>query len=229
MYWIYLALFVLAILTPQFVSGERSFLREEDIEALLIFCFGTFGLMVYLAKEKTFLKVFREKLHLQKQTNMITRDLSDSYSYIGEMNRKLDIVKDLMFDLPKTVAAALGKKDEDLYATLLETVSLLGKTDRVVLCFVHTRKKVMEQVFEKNTKQSFVPHLDPKKLLAEDKFFWEEEDYAVVRSPRQAKGITAFLVFSKTKNHIEDIDVFKILVSQALLVYALEQERRVKQ
>ncbi len=87
----------------------------------------------------------------------------------------------------------------------------------------------MEQVFEKNTKQSFVPHLDPKKLLAEDKFFWEEEDYAVVRSPRQAKGITAFLVFSKTKNHIEDIDVFKILVSQALLVYALEQERRVKQ
>lgn len=225
MYWIYLALFVLAILTPQFISGERSFLREEDIEALLIFCFGTFGFMVYLAKEKTFLKVFREKLHLQKQTNMITRDLSDSYSYIGEMNRKLDIVKDFIIDSPKAVASALDKKEQDLYASLLETVSLLGKTDQVVLCFVNTRKKSMEKVFEKNAKPSFAPHLDPKTLLAEGKFFWEQEDYAVVRSPRQARGIAAFLIFSKTMNHIEDIDVFKVLVSQALLVYVLEQER----
>lgn len=225
MYWIYLVIFVLAILTPKFIQGESGLFREEDIEALLILCFGTFGFVIYLAKEKTLLRVFREKLHLQKQTNMITRDLSDSYSYIGEMNRKLDIVKELIFDLPKIVASALGKKEEDLYVSLLETVSLLGKTDQVVLCFVHTRKKVLEKVFEKNAQQSFAPHLDPVLLLAEGKFFWQEQDFAVVRSPRQMKGISAFLIFAKSTNHIEDIDVFKILVSQALLLYGLEHKR----
>jgi hypothetical protein len=107
MYWIYLTLFVLAILTPQFIAREVGLLREEDVEALLIFCFGAFGFMIYLAKEKTLLKLIREKLHLEKQTSLITRDLSDSYSYIGEMNRKLDIVQDFIFDLPKVTAVAL--------------------------------------------------------------------------------------------------------------------------
>lgn len=226
MYWIYLALFVLVILTPHFIVGERLFLREEDFESLLIFCFGTFGFMIYLAKEKTLLRVFREKLHLQKQTNIITRDLSDSYSYIGEMNRKLDIVRDLIFDLPKMTAAALGKKNDSLYASLLQTVSLLSKTDRVVLCFVDTKKKSIVAIVEKSTKHSFAPHLDAEKLLADGKFFWEEQDYAVVRSPRQAKGAAAFLIFAKAQNHIEDSDVFKILVSQALLLYTMEGSKR---
>lgn len=226
MYWIYLAIFVLAILTPKFIQGGNTLFREEDIEALLIFCFGAFGFVIYLAKEKALLRVFREKLHLQKQTNLITRDLSDSYSYIGEMNRKLDIVKDLIFDLPKTTALALGKDEKTMYLTLLETVSLLSKTDQVALCFVNTKKKSLERVFEKNTEPSFEPHIDPAKLLGEGKFFWEEQDYAVVRSPRQVKGVAAFLIFAKTSNHVEDSDVFKILVSQALLLYGLEHKRQ---
>lgn len=224
MYWIYLVIFVLAILTPRFVQGGFFFLREEEIESLMIFCFGAFGFLLYLAKEKTLLRVFREKLHLQKQANMITRDLSDSYSYIGEMNRKLDIVKDLIFTLPKTTAEALGKKEGDIYVSLLQTVSLLGKTDQVVLCFINTRKKIIVSMHKKKSQDSFTQHVDPEKLLATKKFFWEEEDCVVVRSPQQAKGVSAFLIFAKTANHIEDDEVFKILVSEALLLYSLEQE-----
>lgn len=229
MYWIYLALFVLAILTPQFISGGESVFTEQDIESLLIFCFGVFGFVVYFAKEKALLRIFREKKQLQNQANLMTRDLSDSYSYIGEMNRKLDIVKDFIFDLPKTTARTSGEKEEKLYASLLGTVSILAKTDRVVLCFVNTRKKTIEKIFEKSVKRSLIAHIDPVQLLSLGKFFWEEQDYAVVRSPRQAKGVAAFLIFTKTKNHIEDSDVFKILVSEGLLLYALNQERRITQ
>ncbi len=225
MYWIYLALFVLAILTPQFVSENQSIFTEQDIESLLILCFGVFGFVVYFTKEKALLRIFREKKHLQNQTNLMTRDLSDSYSYIGEMNRKLDIVKDFIFDLPKAIVGASGKKKEKLYDSLLGTVSILAKTDRVVLCFVHTKKKTIEKILEKSSKQSLIAHIDPVQLLSEGKFFWEEQDYAVVRSPRQAKGVAAFLIFTKTKNHIEDSDVFKILVSEGLLLYAFDQER----
>ncbi len=225
MYWIYLAIFVLAILTPEFIQNGNRWLGEADIEASLIFCFGVFGFAIYLAKEKALLRVFREKLHFQKQANIITRDLSDSYSYIGEMNRKLDIIKDLIFDLPKTTALAAGKEERILYHPLLEAASLLGKTEQVVLCFIHTQKKILLGTFEKNSQESFVHHLDAKRLLAEGKFFWEEQDYVVVRSPRQVNGVAAFLVFAKTTNHVEDGDVFKMLVSQALLLYTLEREQ----
>ncbi len=225
MYWIYLTLFVLVILTPQFVFGDATYLREEDIESLFIFCFGTFGFLAYLAKEKTLLRAIREKLHLQKQTNMITRDLSDSYSYIGEMNRKLDIVKEFIFNLPRMVVSISGKKENHRYSSLLGTVALLGKTEQVALCFINVKKKTIEKVIEKNNRKLFGKYLNAESLLAEGKFFWEEQDYAVVRSPRQAGGVAAFLIFSKTKNHIEDSDVFKILVSQALLLYALDRQQ----
>lgn len=224
MYWIYLAIFVIVILTPKLISADWLFLHEQDIESLLIFGFGTLGFMIYLAKEKALLRVFREKLHLQKQANMITRDLSDSYSYIGEMNRRLDIVQELIFRLPQTTAESFGGgRREDVYEPLLETVSLLAKTDHVALCFVDVKKKEMKKMLQKDPTEPFPVALSPVKLLSAGKFFWEEEEHIIVRSPKQAKGVAAFLVFSKTRNSLEDDQVFKILVSQALLLYCAEQ------
>lgn len=223
MYWIYLAIFVLIILTPKLISNGWSFLGEEDIESLLIFCFGAFGFMLYLAKEKALLRVFREKLHLQKQANLITRDLSDSYSYIGEMNRRLDIVKEFIFRLPQTTAQAFHEGQGDLYAPLLEAVSQLSKTDQVAICFVDTRKKTMTKILWKQPSESLPLSLAPEKLLATKKFFWEEEERVIIRSPKQARGVAAFLIFSKTRNHIEDEEVFKILVAEALLLYSVER------
>lgn len=223
MYWIYLVIFILAILTPKFVQHELYWLREDDIESLLIFCFGAFGFMVYLAKEKSFLRVFREKLHLQKQANIITRDLSDSYSYIGEMNRKLDIVKELIFSLPKTTAESLGKEPGAVYRPLLEAASLLAKTDQVSLCFAGKKVKEWQEVYHQDGVHPLSDSFSPGKLFREEKFFWEEGETVVVRSPRPAKGVSAFLLFSKTRNHFEDGDVFKLLVSEALLLYCLEQ------
>ncbi len=222
MYWIYLVIFILIILTPKLISNDFGFLHEEDVEALLIFCFGTFGFMIYLAKEKALLRVFREKLHLQKQANIITRDLSDSYSYIGEMNRKLDIVKDLIFRLPQSTAEAFAKDRSSIYASLLETVSLLTKTDQVILCFVDTKAKEVQKTVQKESVESFTIKFTPERLLSAGKFFWEEEDCMIVRSPKQARGVASFIVFAKTRNSFEDGEVFKILASQALLLYCVE-------
>ena len=224
MYWIYLVIFILVILTPRFITGGWQFLREEDIESMLIFFLDTFGFMIYLAKEKALLRVFREKLHLQKQTNIITRDLSDSYSYIGEMNRKLDIVKELIFQLPQTTAEIFSKKSGSVYSSLLATASLLSKSDQVFLCFVETKRKMVRGVFCKDKRTSWPPALAPLTLLATGKYFWEEAEHIIVRSPRPAKGVAAFLVFAKTKNHVDDGEVFKIVVSEALLLYCVEQE-----
>lgn len=221
MYWIYLTLFILVVLTPKIIQEGALFLREEDVESLIIFCFGLFAFVLYLAKEKTLLRVFREKLHLQKRTNLITRDLSDSYSYIGGMNRKFDIVKDLIFYLPKDTAEVLSKREPETYQPIIQAVKLLAKTKTVSLRFVNTKTKEVEKVVEDDAENVF-SSFDAKTLVASKKTFWEESGSVIVRSPRQAKSMAAYIIFSKATNRVDDIEIFKILASQALLLFCVD-------
>ncbi|MFZ2187913.1 MAG: hypothetical protein WAV46_04810 [Candidatus Moraniibacteriota bacterium] len=222
MYWIYLMLFVLIILTPKIIQDGVFFLREEDMESLMIFFFGVFAFFLYLVKEKALLRVFQEKLHLQKKTHIITKDLSDSYSYIGGMNRKFDIVKDLIFHLPKDTADALAQRQPETYQSIIQAVQLLSKAEFVSLRFVDIKTKKIEKVIEGNIGTRFVA-FDAETLLAPKKVFWENHDCAVARSPRQAKNIVAFIIFSKATNQVEDMEMFKILASQALLLFCVDR------
>lgn len=219
MYWIYLIFFVLIILTPKVIQEGIFSLREEDFESLVIFCFGILGFALYLAKEKALLRTFQEKLHLQKQKNVITKDLSDSYSYIGEMNRKFDIVKELIFRLPKDATDTLPKKRPESLLAILETAKVFAKSERVSLCFLNTQTKNIEKVLSSSRGRIF-DAFDAEKLLSSKNTFWEEGNFAIARSPAQTKGIVAYIIFYKTSNHIEDADVFKILASQALLLFS---------
>lgn len=221
MYWIYLIFFVFIVLIPKVVQGEIWFLHEEDVESLVILCFGVLGFALYLAKEKALLKTFQEKLHLQKRTNIITKDLSDSYSYIGEMNRKFDIVKNLIFRLPKDTTKPLRKKQPESFQSILEAAKMFAKSEKVSLRFLNTRTQSIEKVFNSSDGRVF-DRFDARTLLASEKTYWEERRFAIARSPLQAQDIVAYIVFCKTSNYVEDADLFKVLASQALLLFSLE-------
>lgn len=219
MYWIYLALFVLTVLTPKIIQDGAYFLREEDIESLILFSFGVLAFTLYLAKEKALLRIFQEKLHLQKKTNIITKDLSDSYSYIGGMNRKFDIVKNLIFHLPENTSDMLMMEKPEVYRPIIQAIQLLSKKESVSLRFVNVKTKKTEKIIEKDSLGDFTS-FDEEKLLASKKIFWETDDCVVIRSPRKAKSIVAYIIFSKATNQIEDVEMFKILASEALLLYS---------
>ncbi|MGK2848813.1 MAG: hypothetical protein ACSLEX_01975 [Minisyncoccota bacterium] len=222
MYWIYIALFILILLTPKIVHNGTAFFREEDIEALLIFCFGTFGFLLYLAKEKALIRVFQEKMHLQKRATLITKDLSDSYSYIGEMNRKIDILKEVMFHLPKETSDLLDNGHLEAFQSILTAAQTLAKTDKVSLRFVDAIHKTTLKIYEPDHTVEFAVFEAPM-MLASKKTFWEENGYCIVRSPLRVKGALAYIIFAKTNNHTDDIDVFKILASQALLLFSVDK------
>lgn len=224
MYWVYLVIFILIIFTPKLVHEGVVFFQEEDLESLIIFGFGMLAFLLYLTKEKALLRIVREKLHLQKQTNLITKDLSDSYSYIGEMNRKFDIVKELLYRLPKTSIEGLRRLEKDdnhLYRPIIEAVQLLSKADPVSLRFVHAGDRTMEKIVEKEAYPEFAP-FTAEVLLDAHKTFWEEKECMVIRSPHQAGKIVVFVIFPKRTNRVEDGEIFKILASQALFLYGME-------
>jgi len=81
MYWIYLTIFVLAVLVPDIVPhGSTVFhLGEEQLEEILIFFLGLGGFLIFRWKEKQSNANLREKIKIQKEASQISKSLTDTY------------------------------------------------------------------------------------------------------------------------------------------------------
>jgi hypothetical protein len=212
-YWVYLLLCVFVILTPEFIESGTWVLSEDDFEALVIFAFGTLGLLLYISKEKAFFRAHEEKITLQKKTNTISKDLSQSYSYIGEMNRKLDVIQEVIFELPKKTLLR-RKKPTDLYKPVLDAAKVFARTDKAALLIVDIKKKTCIEEIGAHLFKRY----DAAYLLGAKKSFWTDEKVLMVRSPYSADGKHVFLLLEKVTNHSEDMEHLQILASQALLL-----------
>jgi len=222
MYWIYLALFILAVLTPEVINGEILAVPEEDAEALLVLLFGSTGFFIYFAKEKALIRHIREKLRLQQEKHDITRDLSDSYSYIGEANRKMDLLKGLVVSLPASLDRFRKGEKKGAYEGLSKAILLFAKTDSFLLRIVDRERKIMEKEIRKG-KSVACFSFDMETLLRSDRLFWEEDGCIIVRSPSSVGSYTAYLIFEKSTNHIEDSGVFEAFAAEGLALFFLEK------
>lgn len=209
----YLLLCVFVVLTPEFIESGTWVLSEDDFEALVIFAFGTLGLLLYISKEKAFFRAHEEKITLQKKTNTISKDLSQSYSYIGEMNRKLDVIQEVIFELPKKTLLR-RKKPTDLYKPVLDAAKVFARTDKAALLIVDIKTKTCSEEIGAHLFKRY----DAAYLLGAKKSFWTDEKVLMVRSPYAADGKHVFLLLEKVTNHSEDMEHLQILASQALLL-----------
>ncbi len=222
MYWIYLLLFAFIVLIPKVINGDRLFLAEDDQESLLIFFVGAIGLLIYLWKENQFRFQLRERVKLQKETSRVSRDLADSYSYIAEINRKMEIVKNIALGLPETDAIT-PERLKEVYESIMEAVGLLGKTDVFFLCVVDIQSGVIEKKLDVRGKRC--PVFNYQEFAKRTETVIREGDYCIIRSPRRVKGNLAFIVLRKKIGVVEDPEIFKALAAQALFLFSIEQEQ----
>lgn len=223
MYWIYLILFLFMIVTPEAVQHGALFFGEEDLESILIFCFGMIGLLLYLGKESAFLRAIRDKLSLQKETNQIRRDLSQSYSYIGETNRRVDIVKNMVEELPMAYALHSKNTVQHSYQPILEAALFLTQSSATALYFVDLKNRTLAESYiesEAGSVRQELQDLNTYDFSKEKKFLWENERFLFIRSTGEVGGISAFLVVHRVKNQLEANGLFQVLVAEALFVYA---------
>lgn len=226
MYWIYLALFILVVVLPKVINGDRLFLQEDDQESILIFFVGAVGLLLYLWKENQLRFHLREKVKIQKEASRVSRDLADSYSYIAEINRKMDILKNIALGLPET-SAVTPERMKEVYESILEALSLLGKTDAYFLCIADIRSGVVEKKLD--TKGKRCPVLDFASLSKRSETLIREGEYVIIRSPRRLKGCFAFIILRKKNGDLEDPEIFKALAAQALFLYSIEREQKLSE
>lgn len=222
MYWIYLIIFVLIVFAPEYVRHGYLFLGEEDTESVLIFCLNILAFLLYLAKERALGKIRGERKQIQQEKQFISRDLEDSYSYIGELNRKFEILKRSVGALPGTLATfGRSTKDDDLYQPILDAVKILSKTDSVALYFIHVGERRVERMYAMGKKSLFSSAIQESILSEKTRRFWLEDGFYYATSPKAVDHFRCGIVFPKKKNDLDDHEIFKILASEALFFFCL--------
>ncbi len=211
------------IFTPEVVSSGVFFFGEEDLESLIIFGLGLIGLLLYLVKESALMRTLREKLSLQQESNKIRKDLAQSYTYIGEMNRHLDILKNMIVESPHTAHDLLDRDQERVYEPVFDAALLLSQSDGVALIFVAKETGAILGCYQRDKTDPAFAKLSGEALLGAKKYWWQEDGFSFVRSNEESLGVAAFLVFRSVKNRVEEMGVFQILVTHALLLFSLRK------
>jgi hypothetical protein len=233
MYWIYLIIFVLAILVPDIIPHDSTifFLGEEQLEEIIIFILGLMGFLIFRWKERQSNINLTEKIKIQKEAHQISRSLTDTYSYIGETNRKLDVMKNISMKL-------LGlpdldpKKEKQFFDTLMESIYILGKSKKFIIRFINIENGETEK--EIKNKRRIFSKVDNKEIiknLKKGKSFTENDYNFVISSPKDMEKTIAAIIISKNNQQqkLEDPDMLKALASQSLFTYAfLKKQTEIK-
>lgn len=224
MYWIYLLIFVLAVLVPDIVPSGKTFflLREEQLEELLIFFLGLIGFALFRWKEKQSNVNLNEKIKIQKEASLISRNLNDTYSYIGEINRKLDMMKNISMNLLE-VSDADPQKERKFFDPLMEAVYVLGKSRKFIIRFIDAKSKKTEheikskrRIFLKISNEDIVEN-----LLGKEQSFTENDQSFIVTSPKEINGIISAIIILKNNRQqkLEDPVMLKSLAAHYLFLY----------
>ncbi|TAK96432.1 hypothetical protein EPO05_01855 [Patescibacteria group bacterium] len=215
MYWIYLIVFTLMVFVPVFVAQDLGPLTEEAAESLLILMFGSIGFLIFLWEEQQAKRNFLRRMRAQKESHRTFRDLKDAYSYIGELNRKVDVLK----ETSQHISDAPDKRE--LYVPYLDALRLFGKAKVVELHFLDVAQRQTLQVVPNASK--LAERVDLWETIKRSENFIEDDDLFLVQAPMVIENVTAVAVLKRygASHRIEDPEMLKTLVAHALYHFML--------
>lgn len=223
MYWFFSFLFIIAVMIPDIVRKNISFLPEERAEEIIIFSLGTIAFLTFLRNERRIAAQRKEKEKAQKKMNQTVKDLVDSYSYIGEVNRKMDILMEVALGLADR-SLLDKKKEKEVYESIINAANFLLKGDSTTLRFINmeTQRTERELKIPENTNM----RVSNKELIGmpENVNIKKQEDYLIISSPQKINQIKSFLVVNNYDDQEEkkprNIEILKLFASQAVFLHA---------
>lgn len=221
MYWVYLIAFTFTVFVPTLIRGGFYFLNEVQTQEIAIFLLGSVCFGLFLLQEKRGKAHFAEKCAHQGQVSRMTKDLKQLYSYIGEMNRKLDILEGIALNYPKS-SNLTRKNEKDLYYPIMSAIELFGKSEDFILCFVDLfGNRPLSELKSKPESSLKFSEINFNKEIG----FKESEDLFIINSPSDINNTIASIIIRKktTSQKIDDIEMMKALASQALFLFVFMQ------
>ena len=224
MYWIYFIIFTLIVFIPSFVSeGLWGFSVIQTQEYVILFM-GTLAFSLFTILEGRLKKNEREKNEMIGQINRTNKNLTQSYSYIGEMNRKLDIMMDIVVGFPDSSELDI-KKQKKIYDSIMEAIRLFGKSDEFEIRFIHILSgEILKEV--KSEKDMVINF--PKKNYDQVKHIFEDGEFISISSPKTIDDVYSCIILKKksTQQNNIDYETMQMLAMQALSFFIIMRKKK---
>ncbi|KAA0206906.1 hypothetical protein EDM68_01090 [Candidatus Uhrbacteria bacterium] len=223
---IYLVFFVLAVLSPSIHTRDLFGLTETQLEELTIFIFGIAGLLTFATYERLMERRELERERVDADYGRVKRELIESYTYIGSMNRKIELLKKVANEA--SLATEQGKHQKDLFQAVAQNACAAVGADAALIRFVNPEpirtegeflhattsevqfkipNKDLIQLKQNNTSHAFVRSEDGREIL-------------VVPSDHKEHG-RAYILLTLDSEQIQELDVplLKVFANQAEMLY----------
>jgi len=226
MYWIFLALFIVAVLVPDIVRNNYGILTETRIEEFFIFTIGIISFFIFLRHEEIISFHKKEKEKDQKKINQAVKDLVESYSYIGEVNRKMDILMNIALGL--TDKSILDKeREQEIYESIISASNFLMKADKTSLIIVDMETRSVKKQLDTEKKRII---LDKKLLESEDVLVRKHKDSLVISSSQTINKLKSYLIIKDfdedEEKNPKNLEILKLFISQALFLYSYAHQSK---
>lgn len=224
MFWIYLAIFILAVFTPELIEKNFYALSEKNLEELILLFLLTYAFILFLARESQLVKKLKEKIKIQHEAKFMNKDLTNSYLYIGEANRKLDIIKNIAINIPKQKSYFGNRKNP--YESIIEAITIFSKSTNFVIRFISAETKETLEEIRGGKKASLKAENDL--IIKKKGEFFETEHHFIFVSFKSPPEIICAIAISKKigSQKIKDPDIFIALASLALGYFCMSERSK---
>lgn len=225
MYWIYVTIFTIIVFVPTFINHGFLTLSLVQTQEYVILFLGLIAYSLFSLSERYGKKMDKERIKIQKEANRLSRDLTHSYSYIGEINRKLDILRRIILQYPVMESFASENNNKKIYSSVLEAVSILTKTKNVAIIITNKKGEILHNI---NNGKKFFAQIDTKQICGENKTFCNTGKHFFISSTADRGAFASIIIQKKSAIANEDIEMLKALASHALFLYSLSERKILK-
>ncbi|MEN8251979.1 MAG: hypothetical protein ABFQ53_00135 [Patescibacteria group bacterium] len=215
MFFIYLIAFVLMVATPFIVTEGWWIFSEDETEAVILLLAGIVSFVLYRLRDYQVFETLKDRIKLQRTVARTQKELSESYSYIGQANRRTDIMYEIFSDLSHVETADCGH-------AVLNAMELLPYTNSFCLRFIN---------IENNKAYHVVGGDDEFKHLPDELFCKEanartyrHKDLLFVYSEAKDKNLRTCVVLPYSEKAENDIDFFKALTAYFTMVHVFHKD-----
>ncbi len=230
MYWIYVIIFLVAVLTPDIVREDFYFFPQERTEEIVIFLLGAVGFFIFVITENKLTQEKKIKKTQEKKLDQTGKDLAESYGYIGEVNRKMDILMNTVLGFSGNAMMENKKQEEEAYSSAVEAAKLLMKADWAYGLFVNIKEKKVEKTVKEISGRRPSIKVEDLTNLGGDINIKKLKNYLLASSPNKINGIRSYFVIEnfslKEEKNPKNLEILKVLASQALFLFSFAEKQR---
>jgi len=223
MYWLYLLIFITVVMVPDIFKDNFLGMSHERVEEVAIFLLGSFGILLFIFKEKQIALEKKEKEKEQRRLQQTAKDLIESYSYIGEINRKMDLLMQIGMGLSDRTNLT-EKHEKDIYRSITESATFLLKAECATLVFFDiTSKRVIKHICHNDKCGSL--DKNPELFSMEEDVFMKQVGESIIFCSHKIIDNVRGYVIVKTFDDFQAKDnnnqeIIKYLSDQALMLYS---------